>query len=152
TPRPRPVPEAGGTMEDMTTEPAEGVARGATPSAAPAGTHDSGFAFRWAYGNPDAPFTIVEFGDLECPYCGPAKPVLTGLVSGSEGQIRMLWRRYPLFEVQTYAHTAASAAEADGNLGVCWPVTKLLFTTLIQLQDASVARYVNEFSLDMESR
>ena len=88
-------------MSDMTTDESEKGTREATAGAVPAAAHDADdFAFRWAYGNPEAPFTIVEFGDFECPYCGAAKPVLHELINGSNSgkwrQTRRTWPSEPL--------------------------------------------------------
>lgn len=120
----------------------------ATASAVPSGAHDSDFAFRWCFGNPEAPFTIVEFGDFECPYCGAAKPVLHELINGSDGQVRLVWRHFPLFEPHPYALTAALAAEAAGHQGAFWPMASLLFKHQDSLDDASIVRYGEELGLD----
>lgn len=69
-----------------------------------------------SYGNPDAPVVVVEFGDLECPYCRAAAPVLRRLVEESDGTVRHVWKHFPLFEVHPYALTAALAAEAVSAL------------------------------------
>ncbi|MCP2263227.1 Thioredoxin [Promicromonospora thailandica] len=141
-------------MDDMTPDPGTGgheATREAAPAPAHLGTHDSGFAFRWAYGNPEAPFTIVEFGDFECPYCGAAKPVLSELIDKSEGQVRLVWRHFPLFEPHPYALTAALAAEAAGHQGAFWPMAKLLFKNQMQLDDASIVRYGEQLGLDTTS-
>lgn len=139
-------------MSDMTTEESDGGTREATPiaaqSAVPVSGHDPDFAFRWAYGNPEAPFTIMEFGDFECPYCGAAKPVLHELVNGSDGQVRLVWRHFPLFEPHPYALTAALAAEAAGHQGAFWPMAGLLFKNQAQLDDASIVRYGEQLGLD----
>src|SRR4051794_3982431 len=63
-------------------------------------------------GNPEARVCVVEFGDFECPYCAGAAPVLGELVSSSEGQVRLVFRNFPLFEVYPHALTAALAAES----------------------------------------
>lgn len=112
--------------------------------------HDNEFAFRWSYGNPEAPFTIVEFGDFECPYCGAAKPVLHDLIEGSEGQVRLIWRHFPLFTVHPFALTAALAAEAAGNQGAFWPMAGLLFKNQNSLDDASIVRYGKQLDLDTD--
>lgn len=75
---------------------------------------------RHVYGRPDAPVTVLEFGDLECPYCRAAAPVLRELVDSSDGQVRLVWRHFPLFEVHPYALSAALAAEAAGVQGLFW--------------------------------
>src|SRR4051812_12617968 len=63
-------------------------------------------------GDPDAPTCVVEFGDFECPYCAGAAPVLRELVESSQGQVRLIYRNFPLFEVHPHALTAALAAES----------------------------------------
>ncbi|WP_369371279.1 DsbA family protein [Promicromonospora sp. Populi] len=139
----------------MTTEEPDSGAQEAAPisaqSAAPAGTHDSDFALRWAFGNPEAPFTIVEFGDFECPYCGAAKPVLHELIKNSDGQIRLVWRHFPLFEPHPFALTAALAAEAAGHQGAFWPMAGLLFKNQASLDDASIVRYGEQLGLDTDT-
>jgi hypothetical protein len=134
--------------EAMTDEESGGGSREATPLALQTGPHEGDFAFRWAYGNPEAPFTIVEFGDFECPYCGAAKPVLAELINGSEGQVRLVWRHFPLFEPHPYALTAALAAEAAGHQGAFWPMAGLLFKNQNSLDDASIVRYGEQLGLD----
>ena len=68
-----------------------------------------------SYGNPDAPVVVVEFGDLECPYCRAAAPILRRLVEDSDGAVRQVWRHFPLFEVHPRL-TSALAAEAVSAL------------------------------------
>lgn len=122
-----------------------------TASATPVGVHDPDFAFRWCYGNPAAPFTIMEFGDFECPYCGAAKPVLHELINNSDGQVRLVWRHFPLFEPHPYALTAALAAEAAGHQGAFWPMAGLLFKNQDSLDDSSIVRYGEQLGLDTGS-
>ena len=74
-------------------------------------------AERHVYGRADAPITVLEFGDLECPYCRAAAPALRELVDTSGGRVRLVWRHFPLFEVHPYALSAALAAEAAGVAG-----------------------------------
>ena len=74
-------------------------------------------AERHVYGRADAPITVLEFGDLECPYCRAAAPALRELVDTSDGRVRLVWRHFPLFEVHPYALSAALAAEAAGVHG-----------------------------------
>ncbi|MGW2095728.1 DsbA family protein [Promicromonospora sukumoe] len=135
-------------MSDMTTDESENGTREAKASAVPAAHDADDFAFRWAYGNPEAPFTIVEFGDFECPYCGAAKPVLHELIKASDGQVRLVWRHFPLFEPHPYALTAALAAEAAGHQGAFWPMAGLLFKNQDSLDDASILRYGDQLGLD----
>lgn len=132
----------------MTTDDTTSGGPVATPYGLQTGPHEGDFAFRWAYGNPEAPFTIMEFGDFECPYCGAAKPVLHELINSSEGQVRLVWRHFPLFEPHPYALTAALAAEAAGHQGAFWPMAGLLFKNQDSLDDASIIRYGEQLGLD----
>src|SRR5690348_6086808 len=80
-------------------------------------------------GNPEAPVTVVEYGDYECPYCAAAAPVLRALIESSDGQVRLVFRNFPLFEVHPHALVAALAAEstAEAGPGPFWKMHKLLF-------------------------
>jgi protein-disulfide isomerase len=96
----------------------------------------------------DAPLTVVEYGDLECPFCRDAAPVLRELVAGSEGRVRLEWRHFPLFEVHPYALTAALAAEAAGAHGQFWPMQELLLARQDRLTDADLRAYAAELGID----
>lgn len=82
---------------------------------------------RLVLGDPAAPVTITEYGDLECPYCRSAEPVLRRLVEESDGGVRLVWRHFPLFQVHPHALIAALAAEAAAELGLFWEMQRLLF-------------------------
>lgn len=119
-----------------------------TPEETRDGVRDEDFVERWSYGNPEAPVTIVEFGDFECPYCGAAKPVLHELIEGSDGHVRWVWRHFPLYTVHPFALTAALAAEAAGHQGAFWPMAGLMFKHQDRLDDASLIRYGEQLDLD----
>jgi protein-disulfide isomerase len=70
-------------------------------------------------GPADAPVTVVEYGDFECPYCGQAEPVLRELL-GEVGDVRYVWRHLPLNDVHPNAQLAAEAAEAAASQGAFW--------------------------------
>ncbi|WP_211247692.1 DsbA family protein [Cryptosporangium arvum] len=88
---------------------------------------------RHVYGNPEAPITVVEYGDLECPYCGAAAPVLHELIDESDGRVRLVFRHFPLFQVHPFALTAALAAEAAGDK--FWDLAWVLFKHQAKLAD-----------------
>jgi protein-disulfide isomerase len=97
---------------------------------------------RHVYGEADAPITIVEYGDFECPYCRAAAPVLRKLVDGSDGQVRLVWRHFPLFTKHPFALTAALAAEASGDR--FWAMHDKVFANQDRLTDGDLARYAAE--------
>lgn len=94
---------------------------------------------RHLYGSPAAAVRIVEYGDFECPYCRAAAPILRNLVDESEGQVALVFRHFPLFEVHPFALTAALAAEASGP--GFWEVHDELFAHQNHLDDAHLAEY-----------
>jgi protein-disulfide isomerase len=94
---------------------------------------------RHVYGDPEAPITIVEYGDFECPYCKAAAPVLRKLIDGSDGQVRLVWRHFPLFQVHAFALTAALAAEASGDR--FWDMHDILLPNQEHLTDQDLEAY-----------
>ena len=111
---------------------------------------DGGFdvADEHVLGNPEAPVTVVEYGDFECPYCAAAAPVLRQLVEESEGRVRLIFRNFPLPSMHPHALTAALAAEAAGAQGAYWPMHHLLFTKQDRLDDRSLKAYAEHLGLD----
>jgi protein-disulfide isomerase len=94
-----------------------------------------------------APVTVVEYGDYECPYCAAARPVLAALIDHSPGQVRLVFRNFPLADVHPFALTAALAAEAAAALGAFWPMHDLLFSKQDRLRDSDLARYAELLGL-----
>ena len=94
-----------------------------------------------------AAVTVVEYGDYECPYCAAARPVLAELVDHSRGQIRLVFRNFPLADVHPFALTAALAAEAAAALGAFWHMHDLLFSKQNRLRDSDLARYAEMLGL-----
>jgi len=105
---------------------------------------------RHVYGRPDAPVTVLEFGDLECPYCRATAPVLRELVDTSDGQVRLVWRHFPLFEVHPYALSAALAAEAAGAHGRFWEMHEELLRDQGRLTDQDLRAAATALGLDPE--
>ena len=105
-------------------------------------------AERHVYGRPDAPVTVLEFGDLECPYCRAAAPVLRELVDTSDGQVRLVWRHFPLFEVHPYALAAGLAAEAAGAHGKFWEMHDELIGHQDRLADQDLRAAAQRLGLD----
>jgi protein-disulfide isomerase len=99
-------------------------------------------------GNPDATVTLLEYGDYECPYCGAAAPVLRRVVEESDGEVRLVFRNFPLPSVHPFALTAALAAEAAGAQGAFWPMHELIFRRQDRLDDAALRAYAAELGLD----
>ena len=65
----------------------------------------------------DAPYTLVEYGDFECPFCGRATGAVEELRERFGDQLRYVFRHLPLPEVHAHAELAAEAAEAAADAG-----------------------------------
>ncbi len=92
--------------------------------------------------------TIVEFSDFQCPHCGHAHPILRQLLREFEGDVRLVFRNYPL-PGHPRAVPAARAALAAGNQDKFWEMADLLFEHQDTLEDEDIDRYATELGLDM---
>jgi protein-disulfide isomerase len=86
-----------------------------------------------ALGPLDAPVTLIEYGDYQCPYCGLAAPVVAQLVKSFGDQLRVAFRHFPLTEVHPMAGPAAETAEFAGAHGRFWPMHEALYANQAQL-------------------
>ncbi|MFI1470140.1 Na+/H+ antiporter NhaA [Streptomyces wuyuanensis] len=100
-------------------------------------------------GSPDAPVTLVEYGDFECPYCGQAEPVVRELLRDS-GDVRYVWRHLPLDDVHPHARAAAEAAEAAAEQNRFWDMHDVLMEHQGALGAADIVRYADALGLDVE--
>jgi protein-disulfide isomerase len=78
-------------------------------------------------GRDDAPVTLVEYGDYECPYCGMAEPVVKQLLQRFGDRLRFVFRHFPLTEAHPHAGGAAETAEFAGAHGRFWPMHDALY-------------------------
>ena len=97
----------------------------------------------------DAPVTVVEYGDFECPYCGRAEAVLRELLAG-HGDVAYVWRHLPLNDVHPWAQQAAEAVEAAAEQGKFWEMHDLLLDHQSALRIPELLRYAEELGLDGE--
>ncbi len=101
-------------------------------------------------GPEDAPVTLVEYGDYECPYCGQAEVVIRALLDSFGDDLRYVWRSLPLNDVHPHAQTAAEAAEAAGAQGAFWDMHDKLLDHQDQLTELDLGRYARDLGLDVE--
>jgi protein-disulfide isomerase len=78
-------------------------------------------------GESSAPITIVEFSDFQCPHCKRLQPLLERLLEDYRGQVKIVFKNFPLTSVHPDAATAAAAAVAAGKQGKFWPFHDKLF-------------------------
>jgi len=84
-------------------------------------------------GPDDAPVTMVEYGDYECPYCGLAFPNVKLAQKRFGKKLRFVFRHFPLTEVHPFAEAAAEAAEYAGTHNLFWKMHDGLYTNQNEL-------------------
>ena len=101
-------------------------------------------------GRLDAPITLVEYGDFECPNCGRAYGVVKAVHEEMRHWLRVVFRHFPLSELHPHAETAAEAAEAAGDRGKFWHMHDLLFEHQDALEHEDLIRYAGSLGIDAE--
>lgn len=97
----------------------------------------------------DAPVTLIEFSDFQCPYCRRVQSVLKRLMTAYHGQLKLVFRDFPLRQIHPEAQKAAEAAQCANDQGQFWPYHDHLFAA----SDMSVEhlkQYAVELGLDAE--
>ena len=100
-------------------------------------------------GPEQAPVTVVEYGDFECPYCGLAEPAVRELLRDF-GDVRYVWRHLPLTDVHPHAQLAAEATEAAARQGAFWGMHDLLLEHQGALTVRDLMGYAASLGLDTE--
>ncbi len=98
-------------------------------------------------GDANAPVTIVEFTDFQCPSCAAMQPILEEVLKSYGGKVRLVVRDFPL-EMHANARKAAEAANAANAQGKFFEYTALLFKRQNALDLASLKKYASELGLD----
>jgi protein-disulfide isomerase len=100
-------------------------------------------------GPANAPVTLVEYGDFECPYCGQAHTMLQDILDEMRSDLLFVFRYFPMTQVHPHAETAALAAEAAGVQGRFWEMHDALFENQRALSDEDLLRYAEALDLDL---
>lgn len=80
----------------------------------------------WRLGRLDAPVTLVEYGDFQCPACANYAPMIDGLMATFPNDLTIIFRHFPLIQ-HDEAQLAARSAEAAGFQGQFWQMADLLY-------------------------
>lgn len=99
-------------------------------------------------GPEDAPVTLVEYGDYECPYCGAAHLLVKEVQEVMSNGLRFVFRHFPLTQIHPHAEVAAEAAESAGAQDRFWEMHDLLYANQQLLDPAHLAGFAEELSLD----
>lgn len=99
-------------------------------------------------GNPNAPVTVVEFSDFQCPFCARSLPLLKQVADKYPDQVRIVYKHFPLnFHAQ--ARPAAIAAIAAQEQGRFWEYHDVLFENIQKLGTADWDGFAKEAGLDV---
>jgi len=101
-------------------------------------------------GPDEAPVTLLEYGDFECPYCGQAEAAVRELLQSFGADLRYVFRHLPLADVHPNAQMAAEASEAAAAQGRFWEMHDALFDHQDALTPAALRRYAQDIGLDVE--
>jgi protein-disulfide isomerase len=110
--------------------------------APPVSAHDH------SQGPEDAPVTLVEYGDYECPHCGRAYPILQDVQRRMGDRLRFVFRNFPITTSHPHAQHAAEAAETAGAQGKFWEMHDTLYENQHALDDNSLLEYAGNIGLD----
>ena len=101
-------------------------------------------------GRVNAPVTLLEYGDFECPYCGHAAPVIDKLLEHVGDELRYVFRHLPLSDVHPNAQSASEAAEAAGAQGRFWEMHDVLMRSPDKLSPLDLYRHATALGLDLD--
>jgi protein-disulfide isomerase len=99
-------------------------------------------------GSVDAPISIVEYGDYECPYTGMAYPIVKEIMKKFNNKVYFVFRNFPLNDIHPNAQHSAEAAEAAAAQDKFWEMHDYLFEHQKALDDSHLLQYAERLGLD----
>jgi formate-nitrite transporter family protein len=112
--------------------------------AIPVSAHDH---FR---GPVDAPLTLVQFGDFQCPHCARVYPMLVEIADELRDSLRFAFRHFPVSQIHPLAQRSAEAAEAAASQGRFWEMAALLYENQDELDDDALTRYARDADVHLK--
>jgi protein-disulfide isomerase len=97
----------------------------------------------------DAPTTLLEFGDYECPFCGAASAIVDEVRRRMGHRSRFAFRHFPLMNLHPHALRAAEAAEAAGAQRRFWLMHDRLYEHQEALEDRDLVAHAEAIGLDV---
>jgi protein-disulfide isomerase len=102
-----------------------------------------------AEGPENAPVTLVEYGDYECPHCGHAYGIVKRLQKRFNEQLRFVFRNFPLTQAHPSAQAAAEAAEFAAAHGKFWEMHDLIFENQARLDSGLLLELARKIGLSV---
>jgi protein-disulfide isomerase len=103
-----------------------------------------------AQGPADAPVTLVEYGDYQCPGCGQAYPIIKAVQKRLGKNLRFVFRNMPLAQLHPYAELAAEAAESAATQGKFWEMHDALYENQSELGPQLIPRLADTLQLSRQ--
>ena len=104
-----------------------------------------------ALGPVDAPVTLVEFSDFQCPYCARLAPVVKRIAGEYPGQVRVVFRQFPLRSIHAQAQKAAEASLCAFDQDRFWEMHDALFADIKKLGPEDLTARAGKLNLDLEA-
>lgn len=101
-------------------------------------------------GPADAPITIVEFSDYQCPFCARSEPLVHEALAAYPTQAKLVFKHYPLTSIHPQALPAALAAAAAQKQGKFWEMHEKLFANQKALGNEQLTQYARDIGLNVE--
>ena len=99
-------------------------------------------------GKADAPVTVVEYSDFQCPFCLRVMPTLKQLRAKYGDRMRLVWKDFPLTQIHPQAFVAAQAGNCAREQGKFWELHDKMFGNQSALQPDALKKYASEAGLD----
>jgi protein-disulfide isomerase len=100
-------------------------------------------------GAAEAPVTLVEFSDFQCPFCKGVQATLAGLLKQYPGKVKLVYRDFPIDALHPQARRAAEAARCAQDQGKFWEYHDLLFAEAPKAAPEDLQRYAEQSGLDL---
>jgi protein-disulfide isomerase len=100
-------------------------------------------------GPKNAPVTVVEFSDFQCPYCARFAPTVKEVLKAYPNDVQFVYKDYPL-SFHKQAKNAAKAARAAGEQGKFWEMHDLIFEKYSTVNEVMFKEFATKLNLDMD--
>jgi protein-disulfide isomerase len=97
-------------------------------------------------GDKNAPVTIIEFSDLQCPFCSQFHKTMQQVMTDYKGKVRWVFKQFPLSQIHPYAQNAALASECAGDQNKFWEYVDAVYANQPQLSDS----YITQVAVDLK--
>jgi protein-disulfide isomerase len=111
--------------------------------------HQLSVGSSFVIGPTDAPVSIVEFSDYQCPFCARAEPLIQAALNEYPKKVNFVYKHFPLTSIHPQAMAAAQAAVAAGKQGKFEEMHKLLFENQRALGPEQLKEYAKRIGLDL---